>query len=309
MRKRILTILSAGLALSLLGAAPALAHDHGAPAPVPTHQLSPVDRTPLFLMAELAGNQEVPVPGGPAVGDPDGRATAQVLVLGNRATFAFRWSGISAPTLGHIHAGGKGVNGPVKVGLFAEKGMPDTVTAAAGAVTVTDPAIVTAIRSNPTGFYLNLHTSEFPGGAVRGQLAPAGHRLSPLDLVDHGPLHAFLSGDQEVPVAGGPAVGDPHSLAIALIRPDGNRVGYSLAWTGVAPTLGHIHQGTFGVNGPVAVPLFTAPVPSGIFAVSGTVSSLDPELVNRIRSKPTGFYVNLHTAMFPGGAVRGQLFS
>ena len=50
--------------------------------------------------------------------------------------------------------------------------LPDTATAtaAAGAVTVTDPKIAADILANPAGFYVNLHTADFPGGAVRGQL-------------------------------------------------------------------------------------------------------------------------------------------
>jgi len=307
LRKRILALPIAALALSLVGAAPALAHEHDTAAPGQPAPGSALDPTPLFLTAELTGGQEVPVAGGPAVGDPDGHATALVRVKGARVTFSFSWNGISAPTLGHIHQGAAGVNGPVKVGLFTEP-MPATATDAAGAVTVTDPQIAAAIRANPSGFYANLHSAEFPGGAVRGQLQPLGHRADLLRIVHPGQRRAFLSGDQEVPVANGPAVGDPDGRAVAFLRPHGDRVKYSLAWIGVTPTLGHVHEGSFGVNGPVVVPLFTQKVPSTVVALSGTVSNLDPALVDKIRRTPTGFYVNLHAADFPGGAVRGQLF-
>ena len=216
-------------------------------------------------------------------------------------------SGMTA-TAGHIHQGAAGVNGDVKVPLFATA-MPDTVTAAAGVLTVSDPAIADALRADPSGFYLNLHTKEFPGGAVRGQLAKLNRPADLLGLLDGGVEKAFLSGDNEVPVAGGPAVGDPTGRAVTFIRPDNGQVGYSFAWLGIAPTLGHIHKAPVGVNGPVVVPLFTTPVPSTIFAVSGTVTGLDAALVNDIRSHPSDYYANLHTAQFPGGAVRGQLFT
>ena len=39
-----------------------------------------------------------------------------------------------------------------------------------GAVTVSDPTLLAALRSDPSGFYTDLHTNGFPGGAVRGQL-------------------------------------------------------------------------------------------------------------------------------------------
>jgi hypothetical protein len=334
MRTRVFVLTTLALSLGLVGAAAtqAAAHepspapssstsmpgmDHAMPAGPATSSAPKQDRSaaiararlkPLFLQAKLDGRQEVPVAGKPAVGDPDGTATGLVKVQGDRVTFAFTWKGITAPTLGHIHQGGKGTNGDVKVPLFGTA-MPDTVTAAAGAVTVSDPAIADAIRANPTGFYLNLHTTQFPGGAVRGQLAAVTHPADLLGLLQGGTAKAFLSGDNEVPTAGGPAVGDPTGRAVAFLRPDGTQVGYSFAWLGINPTLGHIHQAPAGQNGPVVVPLFTQPVPATIFAISGTATGLDPALVKNIKTHPAGFYANLHTAQFPGGAVRGQLFN
>lgn len=263
---------------------------------------------PLFLEAQLSGANEVQVPGKPPVGDPKGNAVGIVRVQGDRVTFAFQWKGISAPTLGHIHQGVSGVNGDVKVPLFATP-MPDGVTAAAGAVTVSDPAIADALRADPSGFYLNLHTKEFPGGAVRGQLTKLRKDSSDLlEMLDGRGLRANLSGDQEVPTAGGPAVGDPTGRAVAYIKAQDTQVSYAFAWIGVNPTLGHIHQGAFGTNGKVVVPLFTSAVPTSVFAVAGTVTGVDPGLVKQIDQNPRGFYTNLHTAQFPGGAVRGQLF-
>lgn len=263
---------------------------------------------PRFFAATLNGRNEVPVAGKPAVGDKDGQATGLVRVQGDRVTFAFAWKHIGAPTLGHIHQGGSGVNGDVKVPLFTTA-MPKTVNAAAGVTTVSDPAIADAIRSRPAGFYLNLHTAEFPGGAVRGQLHGLRGSADVLGLLRGGTLKAFLSGDQEVPTAGGPAVGDPTGRAVSFVRPQGTTsVGYSFAWLGIRPTLGHIHKGRAGANGDVVVPLFTTAMPSTIIAVSGTATGVDPAIVRHIKHKPGAFYANLHTADFPGGAVRGQLF-
>jgi len=280
-------------------------------AATPTQHLAAgVERSrlkPLFLAARMDGGQEVQVAGKPPVGDPKGSATGVVRVQGNRITYAFAWKGISAPTLGHIHQGVKGANGPVVVPLFTTP-MPDTASAAEGVLTVDDPATADAIRANPTGFYLNLHTKEFSGGAVRGQLSKLNRPVDLLRLLNPGGEKAFLSGDQEVPVKGGPAVGDPTGRAVAHISAKGTGVGYSFAWLGVNPTLGHIHKAPFGVNGPVVVPLFTTAVPVTVTAIAGTVNSVDPALVKDIANSPESFYANLHTAQFPGGAVRGQLF-
>lgn len=276
----------------------------GQPAAQPKRATGPS----TFLTAELNGTQEVPVPNGPAVGDKDGTATALVEVKGDRVTFALRWNGIAAPTLGHIHQGNAGANGAVKVPLFGTA-MPATVTAAAGQVSITDPVLSQDIRTNPAGFYVNLHSAEFPGGAVRGQLKPTKKRVNPLEIIRGGKLRALANGGQEVPAADGKATGDRDGFAIAFLQPKDRKVDYSLAWVNIgAPTLGHVHQGRFGQNGPVKINLFTTAVPETIFAVSGTVGDVDAAAVTELRRGPKNFYVNVHTAEFPGGAVRGQLF-
>lgn len=291
-------------------------HGQGSSGPSDNRQAALQKATPkpakgpsTFLTAELTGDQEVPTPSGPAVGDRDGKAIALVELKGDRVIFALQWKDIAAPTLGHIHEGQAGVNGGVKVPLFTTA-MPATVTAAAGTLSITDAKLVQDIRTNPAGFYVNLHTAEFPGGAVRGQLKPVGKRINPLQIIRGGKLRALANGDQEVPPADGKAVNDPDGFAAAFLQPKGNAVDYSVAWVNIgAPALGHLHQGQFGQNGPVKVSLFTTAVPQNIFAVSGTANDVDPAITSEIRSNPTGFYANLHTEEFPGGAVRGQLLS
>ncbi|TYK53109.1 CHRD domain-containing protein [Actinomadura decatromicini] len=258
---------------------------------------------PVFLVARLSGANEVPA----SAGDADGSGTALVRVQGDRVTFALDWTGITAPTLGHIHRGPAGVNGDVAVPLFSSA-MPATVTSAAGSVTVPDPTIADGLRANPGNWYVNLHTKENPKGAVRAQLAPLGGRRDVLRLLKTGGRRAFLSGDQEVPVKGGPAVGDPDGRAVAFVRPAGTgSLRFSMAWIGVAPTLAHIHRGVFGTNGPVTANLVTTPVPSTVFAVAGTATGVEPSVVQGIRTNPRNWYANIHSAEFPGGAVRGQL--
>lgn len=122
-----------------------------------------------ILAASLRGANEVPVAGGPAVGDKDGAALQFVKVKGDKVSVAVKWRGTDKPTLLHIHQGAKGTNGGVKVDftklLKGAKGK--TVT---GTVKVADAALLNSLKSDPGSFYANLHTAEFPGGAVRGQL-------------------------------------------------------------------------------------------------------------------------------------------
>lgn len=60
----------------------------------------------------------------------------------------------------------------------------------------------------------------------------------------------------------------------------------------------HLHRGAAGSNGPVVVNFASA--------YSGSVTATSA-LAAEIVGNPTGFYVNLHTAAFPGGENRGQL--
>ncbi|MDE3721996.1 CHRD domain-containing protein [Nocardiopsis sp. N85] len=122
----------------------------------------------VFFTAELSGAEEVPTADGPAVGDPEGYGRALISIKGDRVTFALEWEGTEAPTLGHVHRGAAGENGAIAVELFTGT-LPATVFAISGTAHV-DPAVAERINADPHGYYLNLHTGEFPDGAVRGQL-------------------------------------------------------------------------------------------------------------------------------------------
>jgi hypothetical protein len=113
---------------------------------------------------------------------------------------------------------------------------------------------------------------------------------------------AVLQGRNEVP---GP--GDPDAFAVAFVRFDGTQTCFTLAWHNLdAPTRAHIHQGARGVAGPIVLPFFEGTVPAPISSAHGCVTAGE-DLINDIRSHPSQFYVNIHTAALPAGAVRGQL--
>ncbi len=299
LRKKLFT---AVIAAGLIGVgAPAQAHDgeHGG-----EHDGSATPSSSgkaVYLTAELNGANEVPTPGGPAVGDPNGHAQAYVKIQGNQVSFGLKWRGIAAPTAGHIHAGGAGANGPVSVGFFGQALAP-SVRAGVGTVTVADAAVIESIKNNPGAFYANIHTAEFPGGAVRGQF----HKAKPFDvesvLTLNGTLEANANAAQEVPVPGGPLVGDADGRARWELKPTSHKLRYSTTWRRIAaPTAGHVHQAPAGANGAVVVDVFGA-LPVSFSGVAGTVAA-----VKGLRKDPAGFYTNIHTAEFPGGAVRGQL--
>jgi CHRD domain len=121
-------------------------------------------------------------------------------------------------------------------------------------------------------------------------------------------LFAILSGGNEVDTAGVANAGDPDGsgMAVVLIRDTDPTLCYAILVTGIdTPTLAHIHEGAAGVPGPVVVDL--TPPQTGNPGESEECISADATVLTRIRQNPAGFYVNVHDAAFPNGAIRGQL--
>jgi hypothetical protein len=113
-------------------------------------------------------------------------------------------------------------------------------------------------------------------------------------------LSVSLSGAEEVP---GP--GDPDGTGTAQITPDGSRgeVCFELRVENIqTATAAHIHKAAAGSAGDVAVPLETPAEGTA----KGCVTA-DQATVRDIEQNPVNYYVNVHNAEFPQGAVRGQL--
>ncbi len=114
------------------------------------------------------------------------------------------------------------------------------------------------------------------------------------------PLSTTLTGAAEVPRPGDP---DGSGTANLRVNPGQECISYDLDVEGIAPaTAAHIHEAPAGAAGLPVVGL--APPTSG--SSSGTVS-VDRELAKDILKNPENYYVNVHNAEFPAGALRGQL--
>jgi hypothetical protein len=112
---------------------------------------------------ELTGAAEVPGPG-----DPDGSGTASLTLNPGQGEVCFELSveNIVLPATGaHIHIGTADVAGPVVVPLTP----PDSSGTSSGCVSASRELILSIIQ-NPEGYYVNVHNSVYPAGAVRGQL-------------------------------------------------------------------------------------------------------------------------------------------
>ena len=116
-------------------------------------------------------------------------------------------------------------------------------------------------------------------------------------------LAAELSGKEEVP---GPGVTD--GTGLAEVRVAGEELCYKLnATMGEMPTAAHIHQGAKGASGPVFIDLMPTFTKGESAFMADTCIKPDAAKLTPVAEGPDGFYVNIHTAEHPNGALRGQL--
>ena len=110
------------------------------------------------------------------------------------------------------------------------------------------------------------------------------------------PLSADLTGAAEVPGPGDP---DGTGSAHVTLNQGQGMVCWDITHENIAdPFAAHIHFGAEGVPGGIAVALSPT---------SGCTDGVDAELIKDIRQNPENYYVNVHNADFPAGAIRGQL--
>jgi hypothetical protein len=113
-------------------------------------------------------------------------------------------------------------------------------------------------------------------------------------------LHATLTGAAEVP---GP--GDPNGTGDAdvTIDTEDGEVCYEIETTNIDPiTAAHVHRGAAGESGG---PVVTFNISGD--GLDGCTTGVSRTLVQEIISSPAAFYVNVHNAAYPNGALRGQL--
>lgn len=112
-------------------------------------------------------------------------------------------------------------------------------------------------------------------------------------------LYVYTSPEGENVVGGGSDEG--YADFSAKIDTKAGKICYVLEVGDVVPVAAHIHEGKAGANGgPVVTLEITGPG-------NEVCMALDAKLAKKVGSKPAGYYVNVHTAEFPGGALRGQL--
>ncbi len=114
------------------------------------------------------------------------------------------------------------------------------------------------------------------------------------------PLKATLTGAAEVP---GPGDTDGTGTATITLNPGQNQICYELTVANIGTaTAAHVHSGAVHVAGPVVV-MLAAPADGS----SKDCATLDKKKIEDIIKNPANYYVNVHNAEFPNGAIRGQL--
>jgi hypothetical protein len=244
---------------------------------------APTSANIISFLVPLQGTQET------SGGDPDGYGAALLAI--DDVALTISWlilvRDISLPPIAaHIHNGPAGVDGPVVIPFAGLSGSKQVAPALA------------SLLADPSNWYVNVHNADYPGGAVRGQLPSTD--IEEATGIAVGSLRLFavpLEGAQEAPTPG-----DPDGFGVALLAID--TTASTIEWlfdvNDIALPLiaSHIHNAPPGVAGPVVVPLGTD--------FTGATAASVAVLAN-ILADPSSFYVNLHNADYPGGALRGQL--
>ena len=141
-------------------------------------QLAFVSGGPILYAAELRGANETPANASSAFGS----SVVTYDSANNFMAFEVNTNGIASPSASHIHRGAAGAAGPVIINFATgPTGFQGSRVTGSGTVvspmasSSLTPADLTGLSSVSTanGFYVNVHSTAFPGGEVRGQLAQA----------------------------------------------------------------------------------------------------------------------------------------
>jgi hypothetical protein len=247
----------------------------------PRSVLTPTSGGTAFEVA-LTGEAEQPA------GDPvaTGEATVRLRRGQGQLCYTLQARNLPSAAVGvHIHSGAAGTSGGIVVPLRGLNAEGD-----ASACIAASRAVVNRILGSPASYYVNIHTAESPGGAVRGQLT--GTSTEEFGWI----VAVRLVGSTEPNASG---------TAVVRIRKAAGLVCYRLNAANITlpATAAHIHRGTASQNGPVVVP-FDPPNASG---KSTGCTAASQALIDEIVANPAGFYVNVHTREHPAGAMRAQL--
>lgn len=273
--------------------------------------MSPLNEIPAIPNLDASGGANIVAL---AVRD----ASGQIVSGSVDFDISYRFTGGAEATGLHIHNGPAGINAGVVIGTDLNARTPISVSGRGSifrTVEVASGPALEALRGlfvNPRGYYANLHTTVNTGGAIRGQLQFTGPTT----------LRRNLSPANEMPPIAGLEAQAAATITAHVTRDHAGEITSGTVifdlthqfppnteFTGL-----HIHDAPAGQNSGVVISSGL----SRFVSVSGAgniyrVVNITPEdtaalaALNGLLANPENYYVNLHTAIHTGGAVRAQL--
>jgi len=169
-------IAATAILIAACGGTAAVSTPTPTPSPTASPTPTPAPTVANVFKADLKASNETPAPITDAEATCAGTAT--VTFTSTTAKFDVVITGCPASTvinIGHIHEGAAGVGGAVKIDTGLKAG---DLTLTNGGVTFSktataDAALISTIMANPSGYYVNFHSTVHGGGVIRGQLTKA----------------------------------------------------------------------------------------------------------------------------------------
>jgi uncharacterized protein (TIGR03437 family) len=231
---------------------------------------------------------------------------------------SFNFPGAVTITGHHIHEAVANANGPIVIdpgAVVPVSAFPTGVGVINLTASVTNVDVLKRLIANPGGFYVNLHTSANPAGAMRGQLGRVAETIAntvEMTLQQEVPAITDVSG-----MGTGTITINPRRNALGEVT--GGTVWFTVNYDflGAQTFTGlHIHEQVVGVNGPVVIntglsaanPVITT-TGKGTINIPVEITAATLAVFKRLLANPPGFYVNIHTTVKPNGVIRGQLTS
>ncbi|MGB5139392.1 MAG: CHRD domain-containing protein, partial [Candidatus Zixiibacteriota bacterium] len=185
---------------------------------------------------------------------------------------------VASPVDAHVHFGAPNVGGPIRYG-FA------TFTSPSNEVMPLTAANVTELLDG--NLYVNIHSTAFPSGEIRGQ------------FVLEQPITYNLGLDESQAAACAGTGSAATGTCTASLKPGGREVTIDLTHNVASPIDGHVHRGAICVTGPIIFGFssFASPIKETWYlTVADITDMLQEEL-----------YVNVHSTPFPSEEIRGQI--
>ena len=188
-------------------------------------------------------------------------------------------------TAAHIHQGYAGANGDVVVGLTQDSADMNHWSV------MTDLDQTTSDLLHMGQLYVNVHSSDFASGEIRGQITLGKTHV----------LYTELTGEQEVPAV----TTDNMGLASLTVmeKDDGSADFVLYVHTTITDaSMAHIHQGAAGQTGG---PVFTLTQVADALSDFSLMGNFTKEQIETLLNDE--YYINVHSSTHASGELRGQL--